>query len=176
MPEGGAGNAVPAAACQRQAEAVLCALYRVCGVGDKLMSGNLRKKLSGRSGCPTEAAYERARRQVIRQSTICHFCGHPVDKSLKPICRFVDVAGFGVTNAHELPTKCSEGCEHARKAHPWGPSADHYPVPVSKMPLDSPLLCDPRAMVLVHTQCNRERGTGEVRASRYSSAKNYFLE
>lgn len=123
------------------------------------MPGNLRKKTSGKSGV-TERDYLRARRQVIRASSICAICGEAIDKNAKPICRFVDTSDLSMFD--EIPRYCSADgspCEHPRKAHPYSASADHIEQ-VSTLPPDSPLLVDPRNMQAVHLKCNQSRQSG----------------
>lgn len=120
------------------------------------MAGNLRNKTT--KGV-TENDYLRARKRVIRQSSVCAVCGEIIDKTLKPICRFVDTSGFSVADARDIPLVCGEGCTHQRKANPWSVSADHI-VPVSELPVGSPLLADARNLRTTHLVCNVRRQAG----------------
>lgn len=138
------------------------------------MPGNLRKKSGGKGSGRTEKDYLRARRQVLKDSQICFWCGEAIDLKLKPICRFVDTSLATVET--DVPQWCTEGgCDHPRKAHPFSGSADHWPEPVSSLPPGSSLLTDPRNMVSTHLKCNRDRGagTGEVHQM-YKTSKDHF--
>lgn len=71
----------------------------------------------------------------------------------------------------EVPRYCTgdgSPCDHPRKAHPFSPSADHWPVPVSEMVPGDKRLTDPRAMRLTHLKCNQVRGNRSEDMNRVS--------
>lgn len=136
------------------------------------MPGNLRRKSGGKGSGRTEKDYERARRQIIRESQIC-FCGEAIDLTLKPICRYVDTSTATVGTV--LPRYCSgdEPCGHPRKAHPFSASADHI-VPIADLPPGSPLLTSVKNLRSCHVACNRLRGAGNGEVQNYRTSKNHY--
>lgn len=132
------------------------------------MPGNLRSKTGSRGSGRTEADYLKARRTAIRRSQICSICRQAIDLKLKPICQFVKTDSFTVETAHTIPLTCGDYCKesgHQRKAHPWGPSADHK-IPVDELPAGSPLLVSAKNLDACHLICNQRKGNRVVRESR----------
>lgn len=117
----------------------------------------MRKKLGHHQ---RERDYLRARKQVIRESQICSICHDAIDVSLPAVCRFVDVRGYTVENAHEIPVKCGDDCRHQKKPNPFSPSADHI-IPVDKLPAGSPLLTSKKNLASCHYVCNKSKGAGD---------------
>ena len=138
------------------------------------MPGNLRRKTKG---AVTEHAYEKARKQCINSSSVCAICAEIVDKNLpKGICHRVMTDEYTVHNAHEIPADCSPTCKaerHPRKAHPYGPSADHI-VSVASMAPGDPRLVDPKNLQLCHTLCNVRKQQGGNKKQELVTLKNWL--
>lgn len=137
------------------------------------MPGNLRKKLGGLS----EADYERARNRAIRASQICRLCGEAIDLNLKPVCRRVKTEGYTPSNAHEIPRTCGDACEkaHGTKPNPWSASADHK-IPVEQLRPGDKRLVSADNLVNTHLDCNKRKGSGQARTTKYVTSKDYFSE
>ena len=97
---------------------------------------------------------------------------------LKPICQFVRTDGYTVETAHNIPVTCGDYCKeskHTRKAHPWGPSADHE-IPVAELPPGSPLLVSSKNLRACHLICNQRKGdrTRKAEAARAKTSRDWF--
>lgn len=135
------------------------------------MPGNIRSKLGPGQ---REKDYLRARRRVLRESQVCAICFDAIDVKLRPVCALVDTRGFTVESAHEIPVTCGPGCDHKRKANPWGPSADHV-VPVDQLPPGSPLLTSAKNLVSVHQVCNQRKSNGVSKpVEKFVSSGDWF--